>query len=1201
MARTIEQWEAFLKPYFGQVRTLGEIPVTRQDCDELGRLLHEQICLHGSNQATTLFCRKYPCTFAVYLVAMGVHYYDSGDYWTAVMSATRVDYNEKNRWGPTFLQILEGFGLEKFEKIKGHVYVTPILAHGGIPVYSLPDFFRNALMPSVQKPQFRDLNAKDVILVILNRAVVQLFTDKPVQRFLRNGGERAEQFVAECRKMARHYLQHQEMPLASEVDLPGYVLRAFQTFIEEDQAARSDQRLRRPQIVLSPGEPNFYIVLPAEPVDGKRMEHGGLFWRVADAGDGNEILFEEHVRVRHPGSVYQTEEKTEPLDEVCALQVSFMQRLEEEQEEVIRSWRLQLAPAPGDVPLLAFDAATGRMIVWNQVLPNRALHLVFPKDISIELDGGGQLLETCPSFWGEWVDWQVETWDLSEAYALRLVQEEQTLFAPVPVQVELLAPHLESGQQLPGVWDPDKTPFYVGKAPMLRLPRRPGMTAEQDAADWTIAYQIPHPAFPQSLPGERRLQADKLQVQEDHMLYPLSAELGDSPCGTFHLVVTDPDETRTELAFRIWPQLEVAGLPEYVLPGKNGAEALSFDVKTAPGTVLAVQDGAGGVSLEKKETHSNTYTVRVDANTSLAEMVLLHSKEDHERIWVPLSLAVPRLRWRLQLRDGMEQPPVDGWRSSPDKYAMDALLQSTQPAVLLELANADDLPLQFEMGLINAENDELLQLGKGKQFAKLHQMHWRFELNAFKDTVREYKDLSVMAVRLHVADEKKDQEIEIDLAWLTRDLDITDVRLEPMDEMTFRLRWHEEAPLRNRRVRIWSLWQPWSKPIEIRVADEAREEFVCKEVGLPAGEYKLSFFVAAPWDTAAPPILPPEEGVHISLGDPRERLDRINECMQRQPERGFMLQFEKACILTQLEGKDSKEADQAIQWCIRNFDLVPPRNILVLHDWLGRVNEYSQKAARMRMFKPDILERILETPENETYLELFKAVKSPNSDSVWLLLLHAQDPGLKFHCLRLLIQIEDKQVVSYLVQLLGEGELAMEDVIDLMAGKEEFISAILKNQPSSRAREILLDAALAKFPAGETVVTVGYWVRSDAGWGCIEKIWDSEWHFERQSFDHKVNKPILSVTLRGEEAPEPIEIYVLENMIQFVREEQVYLCTFRGCEHFMSSDVEKLKKEHGKIAHHGKVDQVKKVIFPYAMKHELCFRPTQPKYDAIWD
>ena len=151
----LAQCEQELSKKAQTVRLLGEIPLSSVELDHLGTLIRQTIT-PSISEGTRFLERQAPTSLACFLVGMGIVGYRDGDYWSAVRESTGLvdDPNWKRRWGRIFLDFLKTNDLPRFEIEGGLTYVTPILAHGGIPNSCLDEFFEKVLLPMIQ----RDLN-----------------------------------------------------------------------------------------------------------------------------------------------------------------------------------------------------------------------------------------------------------------------------------------------------------------------------------------------------------------------------------------------------------------------------------------------------------------------------------------------------------------------------------------------------------------------------------------------------------------------------------------------------------------------------------------------------------------------------------------------------------------------------------------------------------------------------------------------------------------------------------------------------------------------------------------------------------------------------------------------------------------------------------------------------------------------------------
>ncbi len=137
-----------------QVRTvglLGQIEPAPQDLEHLETLIRQAIS--PDIQAGTRFLtEKAPTCLACFLVWTGIVKYREGSYWPAVQESTSLpdDPTWHASWGQAFIDFLQANNLPRFDVAGSLAYVTPILAHGGIPNSCLAEFFEKIVWPMVE-------------------------------------------------------------------------------------------------------------------------------------------------------------------------------------------------------------------------------------------------------------------------------------------------------------------------------------------------------------------------------------------------------------------------------------------------------------------------------------------------------------------------------------------------------------------------------------------------------------------------------------------------------------------------------------------------------------------------------------------------------------------------------------------------------------------------------------------------------------------------------------------------------------------------------------------------------------------------------------------------------------------------------------------------------------------------------------------
>jgi len=111
------------------------------------------------------------------------------------------------------------------------------------------------------------------------------------------------------------------------------------------------------------------------------------------------------------------------------------------------------------------------------------------------------------------------------------------------------------------------------------------------------------------------------------------------------------------------------------------------------------------------------------------------------------------------------------------------------------------------------------------------------------------------------------------------------------------------------------------------------------------------------------------------------------------------------------------------------------------------------------------------------------------------------------------------KAVNWIVKLLQQSRLSLEDAVELLYEEKHAAIEQLRNNKSVPIAEQLLDLLSRYNPySGLPVVRVGSWVLTNAGWGRIEEILDPRTRISVDSFLEGEGKYILSVALHISES-----------------------------------------------------------------------------------
>lgn len=141
--------------------------------------------------------RRFPAVHVLTTTRVATDHY-AAMFWPQLCERAGIpkDPNVQHEWGTAYIHNLRQLGLPTFDDVedRGSRFVGPILMHSGVPTYCLPDLLRLArdrrrLMPGLTPESFVDWARERA------RQDRMRHIDKPVQRFLRYGGEFAVDVV----------------------------------------------------------------------------------------------------------------------------------------------------------------------------------------------------------------------------------------------------------------------------------------------------------------------------------------------------------------------------------------------------------------------------------------------------------------------------------------------------------------------------------------------------------------------------------------------------------------------------------------------------------------------------------------------------------------------------------------------------------------------------------------------------------------------------------------------------------------------------------------------------------------------------------------------------------------------------------------------------------------------------------------------
>ncbi len=852
-AESLGDWEFNLVGRLSGIRLLGELDLTRDDLDRLSGDIRQFVLHVGPPAASEALLHRYPTAAACFLVFSGIYDYQQGTYWDAI---DRRIGPRRIAWGTIFEAALKRHRLEAFPEFddeSAHRYVSRILAHGGIPDYSLQDYF--SLIARVSgRAEWRSVSASALITDWGERDFSFRQIDKPVQRFLVHGSHVAEDFLQRSLEMMETALTSGSAPAASEFGLPERLTAPLAKWLESRSGdvitERRQRGLRSPNLIYDP-------------------------WGI------DKLVFEFPSQVvSHDAYTASWSLRTDERSDQWSTRVRRGERTESMSAEAVvprssRKWTVSFQVNETDVsvwhfagrdaarPLIAFDPDTGHLLRWSQGLPARDLWLVFPSSSDVHtvstdgIDKPIPVIERLPSFHGGWSQFTAMWVDLAPCCAVRVSvagNRETDVRIPVIHNESATARSIVCLDEvsIPGIWATSRQFPVVSKAPRIVIPAE-AWSDDREAAIWSVAI-VPSDG---SYPSERRTLkvADLVWSHDDtgRVIIALGqrALLPATSLGTFSVNIRGPLGSDSRSTFAIVPGLKVSGHEPHQMLTRREGEAATIDLAAdVPFTLRKMSDEVfseqrdGGIEL-------STSSTRIDLGISPPDDAAVGMTA------VDLVIPVPMVRWTVVDRNHLV---IAAWSTTALTISQDELMSLEDPVLLVEgmaTSTSHGRPLGTARLVLYSGNKDVLQARE----VTVRAARCAIPLNVFYDTVRNRHD-ATLNFMLSIWD-AYDRPLVIERSAIrpTRHFEPLQVSVSDglitsngVQERQLRVLWSQRHPIRDRELRIWSLTRPWDRPITASISDDCEDEFVftCPASQLPAGKYRFEIGVVDPW---SPPIL----------------------------------------------------------------------------------------------------------------------------------------------------------------------------------------------------------------------------------------------------------------------------------------------------------------------------------------------------------
>ena len=840
-----------------KTRLIGEINPSRELIQQLGEQFHDLFKNGYRTEVIDIIRMDLPYSFLTFMVGMGIYNYDREGLWPAINKILGV--SNQNDLGLMFERLLKHYGFPLFETLKERSlrYITPLLLHGGIPLYCLSDFFEYIVLPSLQRPEYIGLKGVNLIDEMLESSSVQNHVDKPVQYFLKFGGETAADVLSRSRRMAKVWLESKEIFDAGKIGLPVHIVNSFYDWIKENEnkvtksRSATRNRIQKPEICLDPWGMGIFIRLPSQNINDSFIEK--VEWR---------ILFEEQTKII-TSYIKRNSERINSQERLfIPTRISDKYRVELEINESSFSWVL-----PGlssDKPLLVFNPDQEPAPLMRNLFA-REVWLLRSRNSQIKVTNGkANCLEEFPDLPGVFEDFRAECWDFSEADEIELIEPgKDPLNLPIRRQEYIPQPELRGGFLLNDNLFQDEIPFYIGKAPKLFLPT----SSEYLSLDlWELYISTGEESTfkKNSNIALANLPEDVFErLSDGNILINLNHErlLGDVPFGKFELHVKGPLGMDADFKLNILSGLHPFGLEKiYMAEEGMGSPKVKINLQHFTNDHIEPANQTDAVWIDVKSKSSIDVVFQPKRHSF--SLVYVHQFNSDEAIRIPFHIRIKRLRWRYISGDTEDE----NWNEWPITLNIHEFNTAQTPFLLLDLPIKGD-ELSFLKMLVTNQHGDILSEQKlfQSQITKRSKRFWRIDLSSLGDLIR-LNDAAVIrgSLLIELSSSEIQQKVPVFRVIKQLDIQITNINIcEINNYFQVDLFWHERIHQINRVAYFWSIYRPWEPPVFEKIPDNAVDNcsLLIPKKTLAGSQYLIEVEVLDPWLPIMPTIIPEDNNL----------------------------------------------------------------------------------------------------------------------------------------------------------------------------------------------------------------------------------------------------------------------------------------------------------------------------------------------------
>ena len=425
----------------------------------------------GEDRWRRALLRRWPAVQVMSTVGVATERYEHGTLWPQVSELAGASGQQfQTEWGRAFLDNLESLGLPDFSDIDdpGARFVGPILMHSGVPTYCLGDYFSLVVE---RRRRIPGLEAEEFVAWAAARASEGRLhgIDKPVERFLRYGGE----FAVDVSDRIFELLDIVGAGGSGEgVPLPSRFSAAARDFVargllQPPRPTRGEGREHEgpvavaPHLVLDPWGRGPLLRLPAE----ESGSDGTTTW-IVTVDDRRHTL---RSRPTWPG------EPAPPID-VAILAPARSATVAPARRETLKV----TVPIVDDRDRLLAFSEDGRLLPARLPLPGVPVWLLFPAaEGALDIQGDSHVIAEGALPPG-WAGWSLQLVDLAAARAVRGPRAERyrSVRRSADARISVTDP-------IPAVRSHTGAPVFA-HPPVIGLP-----DWEAGGARWTISVSRP--------------------------------------------------------------------------------------------------------------------------------------------------------------------------------------------------------------------------------------------------------------------------------------------------------------------------------------------------------------------------------------------------------------------------------------------------------------------------------------------------------------------------------------------------------------------------------------------------------------------------------------------------------------------------------------------------------------------------------------